>query len=247
MVGIESRVSDQNGTSPLYIMLEIHHSGREPTRWRRYVRKVRRHGVVRETLKAQKRNFVLDPRFNWKPVECSEQWCSTHMPGLSEDYSGSMILYALKLIQFIVRETSKWQTAGNCRQRPAAPSPRRGTRWTLGERSACSSTPEGCVQLRTHLPHLRQGRPPKQGPCISWWPQRCSGHYKLHQRSTGSTQHGKEVTAANRQPGGSSPFPPKDTKNCEYLAGQILFGKKNSLRIRRAYKVVFESNIPFAM
>ena len=29
------------------------------------------------------------------------------MPGLTEDYSGSMILYALKLIQFIVRETSK--------------------------------------------------------------------------------------------------------------------------------------------
>ena len=24
------RVSDQNGVSPLYIMLEIHHSGREP-------------------------------------------------------------------------------------------------------------------------------------------------------------------------------------------------------------------------
>ena len=29
------------------------------------------------------------------------------MPGLTEDYSGSMILYALKFIQFIVRETSK--------------------------------------------------------------------------------------------------------------------------------------------
>ena len=26
-----SRVSDQNGVSPLYIMLEIHHSGREPS------------------------------------------------------------------------------------------------------------------------------------------------------------------------------------------------------------------------
>ena len=32
------------------------------------VRKVRWHGVVRETLKAQARSFVLDPRFNWKPV-----------------------------------------------------------------------------------------------------------------------------------------------------------------------------------
>ena len=25
--------------------------------------------VVRETLKAQASNFVLDPRFNWEPVE----------------------------------------------------------------------------------------------------------------------------------------------------------------------------------
>ena len=29
------------------------------------------------------------------------------MPGLTEDYSGSMIFYALKFVQFIVRETSK--------------------------------------------------------------------------------------------------------------------------------------------
>ena len=29
------------------------------------------------------------------------------MPGLTEDYSGSMLLYALKFIQFVVRETSK--------------------------------------------------------------------------------------------------------------------------------------------
>ena len=29
------------------------------------------------------------------------------MPWLTEDYSGSMILFALKFIQFIVRETSK--------------------------------------------------------------------------------------------------------------------------------------------
>ena len=27
---------------------------------------------MRETLKAQASNFVLDPRFNWKPVECSK-------------------------------------------------------------------------------------------------------------------------------------------------------------------------------
>ena len=29
------------------------------------------------------------------------------MPGLTEDKSGRMILYALKLIQFVVRDTSK--------------------------------------------------------------------------------------------------------------------------------------------
>ena len=75
--------------------------------WTKKVRKVRWHGVVRETLKAQASNFVLDPRFNWKPVECSKQWCSTHMPGFTEDYSGSMVLYALKFIQFVVWETSK--------------------------------------------------------------------------------------------------------------------------------------------
>ena len=28
-----SRVSDQNGVSPLYIMLEIHHVGREPSNY----------------------------------------------------------------------------------------------------------------------------------------------------------------------------------------------------------------------
>ena len=65
------------------------------------VRKVRWHGVVRETLKAQASNFVLDPRFNWKPVECSKQRCSSHIPGLTENYSGSLILYALKLFSLL--------------------------------------------------------------------------------------------------------------------------------------------------
>ena len=67
------------------------------------VRKVRWHGVMTETLKTQASNFVMDPHFNWKPVECSKQWCCTHMPGLTEDYSSSMILYVLKFIQFVVR------------------------------------------------------------------------------------------------------------------------------------------------
>ena len=31
---MKSRVSDQNGLSPLYVMLEIHHSGREPSKYR---------------------------------------------------------------------------------------------------------------------------------------------------------------------------------------------------------------------
>ena len=32
-IGSISRVSDQNGVSLLYIVLEIHHSGREPSIW----------------------------------------------------------------------------------------------------------------------------------------------------------------------------------------------------------------------
>ena len=55
--------------------------------WMKKVRKVRWHGVVRETLKAQASNFVLDPRFNWKPVECPKQRRSTHMPGLCFSFS----------------------------------------------------------------------------------------------------------------------------------------------------------------
>ena len=56
------------------------------------------------------RQFVLNPSLHWKPVECSEQCCCTCMPGLMEDKSGCKILYALKLIQFVVRDTSKKRT-----------------------------------------------------------------------------------------------------------------------------------------
>ena len=41
--------------------------------WMKKVGRVRWHGVVRETLKAQVSKFVLNLRFNWKPVECSKQ------------------------------------------------------------------------------------------------------------------------------------------------------------------------------
>ena len=37
------------------------------------VKKVRWHGVMTEILKTQASNFVLDPRFNWKPGVCSKQ------------------------------------------------------------------------------------------------------------------------------------------------------------------------------
>ena len=37
------------------------------------VRKARWHGAMTETLKTQASNFVMDPCFYWKPVECSEQ------------------------------------------------------------------------------------------------------------------------------------------------------------------------------
>ena len=40
-------------------------------------------------------------------MECSEQCCCTCMPGHSEDKFGCMILDVLKLIQFVVRDTSK--------------------------------------------------------------------------------------------------------------------------------------------
>ena len=65
------------------------------------------HTVLIDTLKTQTNNFVLNPCRHWKPVECSEQCCWTCMPGLTDDKSGCMILYALKLIQFVVRDTSK--------------------------------------------------------------------------------------------------------------------------------------------
>ena len=63
--------------------------------------------VPTDTLKTETSNFVLNPSLHWKPVECSQQCCYTCMPGLTKDKSGCMILYALKLIQFVVRETSK--------------------------------------------------------------------------------------------------------------------------------------------
>ena len=66
-----------------------------------------RHTVLIDTLKTETRNFVLNPSLHWKPVECSQQSCCTCMPGLSKDKLGCMILYALKLIQFVVREISK--------------------------------------------------------------------------------------------------------------------------------------------
>ena len=63
------------------------------------VRNIRRHTVLIDTLKTETSNFVLNPSLHWKLVECSQQCCCTCMPGLSEDKSGCMILYALKLIQ----------------------------------------------------------------------------------------------------------------------------------------------------
>ena len=31
------------------------------------------------------KHFVLDPGFNWKPEESSEQWCCTNMPGYTDN------------------------------------------------------------------------------------------------------------------------------------------------------------------
>ena len=71
------------------------------------VRNIRWHTVLIDTLKTETSNFVLNPSLHWKPLECSEQCCCTCMPGLTEDKSGCMILYALKLIQLVARDASK--------------------------------------------------------------------------------------------------------------------------------------------
>ena len=71
------------------------------------VRNIRWHTFLIDTLKTETSNFVLNPSPYWKPVECSEQCCCTCMRGLTEDKSGCMVLYTLKLIPFVVRETSK--------------------------------------------------------------------------------------------------------------------------------------------
>ena len=71
------------------------------------VRNICWHTVLIDTLKTETNNFVLNSSLHCNPVECSEQCCCICMPGLTEDKSGCMILYALKLIQFVVRDTSK--------------------------------------------------------------------------------------------------------------------------------------------
>ena len=77
------------------------------TAWLEKVRNIRWHTVLTDTLKPETSNFVLNPNLHWKPVECSEQCCCTCMPGLTEDKSGCVILYVLKLIHFVVGDTSK--------------------------------------------------------------------------------------------------------------------------------------------
>ena len=71
------------------------------------VRNIWWHTVLQYTLQTEASNFVLNPSLHWKPVGCSEQCYCTCMPGLTEDKSGCMILHALKLIQFVVKNTNK--------------------------------------------------------------------------------------------------------------------------------------------
>ena len=79
------------------------------TVWTKKVRNIWWNTDLIDTLKTETSNFVLNPslNWNWKPVECSEQCCCTCMPGLTEDKLGCMILYVLKFIQFVVRDTRK--------------------------------------------------------------------------------------------------------------------------------------------
>ena len=71
------------------------------------VRNIKWNTVLIDTLKTETSNIELNPRPNWKPVECCEQCCCTCIPGLTNCKSGCMILYAAKLIQFVARDTSK--------------------------------------------------------------------------------------------------------------------------------------------
>ena len=71
------------------------------------VRNIWWYTVLIDTLETETSNFVLNPSLHWKPVECSGKCNCTCNPGLAEDRSGCMTLYALKLIQFVVRDTSK--------------------------------------------------------------------------------------------------------------------------------------------
>ena len=61
------------------------------------------HTVPIDTPKIQTNNFEWNPSLQWEPEHC---YC-TCMPGLTENKSGCMIFYALKLIQLVVRDTSK--------------------------------------------------------------------------------------------------------------------------------------------
>ena len=70
------------------------------------IRNIKWHSVLIDTLKTETSNFVLNPSLQWQPVERSEQCCCTCLHGLTEDKWGCMILYVLKLIRFVVRDTS---------------------------------------------------------------------------------------------------------------------------------------------
>ena len=74
------------------------------------VRNIWRHTVLIDALKTETSNFVLNRSLHWNPAECSQQCCCTCMPEVTEHKSGYMILYALKLIQLVVRDTSKKRT-----------------------------------------------------------------------------------------------------------------------------------------
>ena len=60
------------------------------------VRKVRRYGVMTDTLRAQASNFILD----WILALTGSKW-SVLSSDVAEDYLDSMILYELKFIQFV--------------------------------------------------------------------------------------------------------------------------------------------------
>ena len=71
--------------------------------------------ILKDTLKTDTSNFVVDPCLCMKPMECSEQWCCSRMPGLTEDKSGCTFFACTE--DYPLLSTGVHSRAGVCVQR----------------------------------------------------------------------------------------------------------------------------------